>query len=152
MKTCLKFTQRLVALRRDQPVFRRRRCFSGRPIRGLQTSAGSSDGTEMSDSDWDAGFARSIGLFLNGKAIHMPDERGPRVMDDLTAREARYKENMAPTTRGTCAPIARHGALVVRVPQGDNAAAGTDVQPVARGQLDGSSRWTSAGALSGRRP
>ena len=78
----------------------------------------------MSDSDWDAGFARSIGLFLNGEAIHTPDERGPRVTDDLAAREARYKENMAPTTRSVCAPIARHGALVVRVPQGDNAGSG----------------------------
>ena len=36
----------------------------------------------MSDSDWDAGFARSIGLFLNGEAIHTPDEGGQRVMDD----------------------------------------------------------------------
>jgi glycogen operon protein len=40
------------------------------------------DGTEMNDSDWDPGFARSVGLFLNGEAIHTPDERGQRVVDD----------------------------------------------------------------------
>jgi glycogen operon protein len=79
----LEFTQRLIALRRDHPVFRRRRWFSGRPIRGTADVGWfKHDGTEMNDSDWDAGFARSIGLFLNGEAIHTPDERGQRVMDD----------------------------------------------------------------------
>ena len=38
--------------------------------------------TEMSDDDWDAGFARSVGLFLNGDAIADRDRRGQRVTDD----------------------------------------------------------------------
>ena len=38
----LEFTRRLIALRRDHPVFRRRRWFQGRPIRGQSpTSPGS---------------------------------------------------------------------------------------------------------------
>jgi glycogen operon protein len=79
----LEFTQRLIALRREHPVFRRRRWFSGRPIRGTADVGWfKHDGTEMTDSDWDAGFARSMGLFLNGEAIHTPDERGQRVVDD----------------------------------------------------------------------
>jgi glycogen operon protein len=36
----------------------------------------------MSDDDWDAGFASSVGLFLNGEAITDRDRRGQRVTDD----------------------------------------------------------------------
>jgi glycogen operon protein len=36
----------------------------------------------MSDEEWTVGFAKSIGVFLNGKAIHSLDERGQRVVDD----------------------------------------------------------------------
>ena len=36
----------------------------------------------MSDDDWDAGHALSVGLFLNGKAIADRDRRGQRVTDD----------------------------------------------------------------------
>jgi glycogen operon protein len=79
----LDFTKQLIALRRDHPVFRRRRWFSGRPIRGTADVGWfKPDGKEMNDTDWDAGFARSVGLFLNGEAIHTPDERGQRVVDD----------------------------------------------------------------------
>jgi glycogen operon protein len=79
----LDFTKQLIALRRDHPVFRRRRWFSGRPIRGTADVGWfKHDGTEMNDSDWAAGSARSVGLFLNGEAIHTPDERGQRVVDD----------------------------------------------------------------------
>lgn len=36
----------------------------------------------MDDDDWDAGFARSVGLFLNGEAINGRDPRGQRITDD----------------------------------------------------------------------
>jgi glycogen operon protein len=36
----------------------------------------------MSDADWQAGFAKSLGVFLNGNAIPTPNERGERVVDD----------------------------------------------------------------------
>ena len=46
---------------------------------------------------------------------------------------------MAPTTRSACAPIARHGALVVRVPQGEQRGQwALTCHLVRRGQLDGS--------------
>ena len=35
----------------------------------------------MSDEDWRAGFAKSLGVFLNGDAIPTPNERGERVVD-----------------------------------------------------------------------
>jgi glycogen operon protein len=36
----------------------------------------------MSEDDWRAGFAKSLGVFLNGGAIPTPDERGERIVDD----------------------------------------------------------------------
>jgi glycogen operon protein len=79
----LDFTRRLIALRREHPVLRRRRWFQGRSIRGsLDLGWFKPDGTEMGDDDWDAGAASSVGVFLNGDAITDRDRRGQRVTDD----------------------------------------------------------------------
>jgi glycogen operon protein len=79
------FVSQLAQLRREHPVFRRRRHFRGRPVRGTAiedigwyTPAGE----EMSDEDWDSGFAKSVTVFLNGDGIREPDARGERVTDD----------------------------------------------------------------------
>ena len=81
----LQFTRRLIRLRHRHPVFCRRRWFQGREPHG--PSVGDigwfmPGGTEMSDADWQAGFAKSLGVFLNGDAIPTPNERGERVVDD----------------------------------------------------------------------
>jgi glycogen operon protein len=79
----LDFTRRLIALRREHPVLRRRRWFQGRPIRGtVDLGWCKPDGDEMSDDDWDSGLANSVGVFLNGEAITDRDRRGQRVTDD----------------------------------------------------------------------
>jgi glycogen operon protein len=36
----------------------------------------------MTGEDWEAGFAKSLTVFLNGRAISEPDRRGERVQDD----------------------------------------------------------------------
>ena len=36
----------------------------------------------MNDHDWEAGFAKSLTVFLNGRAISEPDRRGGRIADD----------------------------------------------------------------------
>ena len=36
----------------------------------------------MSDQDWQTGFAKSLGVFLNGSAIRTTDERGRHLVDD----------------------------------------------------------------------
>jgi isoamylase len=76
------FVGRIGELRRDHPVFRRRRFFHGRQVRGSElhdigwfTPAGD----PMSDEDWDSGFAKSVSVFLNGQGIREPDSRGEPV-------------------------------------------------------------------------
>jgi glycogen operon protein len=84
-KDLLEFTRRLIALRHRHPVFCRRRWFQGRPIHGTDVSDigwFTSGGSEMSEEDWQACFAKSLGVFLNGDAIPTRNERGERVVDD----------------------------------------------------------------------
>jgi glycogen operon protein len=79
------FCARLLALRAEHPVFRRRRFFEGRPLRGAQIADIAwlrPDGVEMSDEDWDVGFARSLAVFLNGDALPDPDPLGQQIHDD----------------------------------------------------------------------
>jgi glycogen operon protein len=81
----LNFTQRLIRLRHRHPVFCRRRWFQGRPIHGSNVSDigwFTPAGSEMAEEDWGAGFAKSLGVFLNGRAIPTPNERGEQVIDD----------------------------------------------------------------------
>jgi glycogen operon protein len=81
----LEFTARLIAFRREHPVFRRRRWFLGTRIRGegvRDIGWFRPDGELMSDEDWSRGFAKSLGVFLNGDAIPSLDPRGDRVTDD----------------------------------------------------------------------
>ncbi len=82
----LELTRALSALRRDHPVFRRRRFFSGQPS-GPDGSALrdiiwlTPAGTEMTLADWGSAFARSLGVFLNGDAITEPGPRGEAITD-----------------------------------------------------------------------
>ncbi len=86
-KALLEFTRKVVKLRRDHPVLRRRRFFAGAPHHGGESAVGDIEwlkpnGKHMTDSDWDESFARSLMVFLNGDAIQEPDARGNRVVDD----------------------------------------------------------------------
>ncbi|HVU91578.1 MAG TPA: alpha-amylase family glycosyl hydrolase, partial [Jatrophihabitans sp.] len=82
----LAFTRRVSHLRREHPVFRRRRFFDGRPTRRgdrLPDIAWfTPDGQEMTEDDWESGFGRSIAVYLNGEGIPDRDTRGQRVTDD----------------------------------------------------------------------
>jgi glycogen operon protein len=81
----LGFTRRLMELRAAHPVFRRRKWFQGREIHGSGVEDIGwfrPDGLEMNDDEWDSGFGRSIGVFLNGEEIPSPDARGGPVTDD----------------------------------------------------------------------
>ena len=82
----LEFTRNLIRFRKEHPVFRQRGWFFGRDIRGIDhydIAWFAADGTEMSEENWNQGFAKSIGVFLNGKAIAAPNVNGERVLDDI---------------------------------------------------------------------
>ncbi|TAM93180.1 MAG: glycogen debranching enzyme GlgX [Jatrophihabitans sp.] len=82
----LAFTRRVSGLRRAHPVFRRKRFFDGRPVRRGASLPDIQwfrpDGSEMTEEDWDSGFGRSIGMYLNGHGLRGTDERGEPVVDD----------------------------------------------------------------------
>jgi len=84
----LEFTKLVTRLRHDHPTFRRRRFFHGRPVRRgegdpVQDVAWlTPSGDLMTEDDWDAGYARTIGMYLNGHGIRETDERGEYVVDD----------------------------------------------------------------------
>ncbi|HLR99738.1 MAG TPA: glycogen debranching protein GlgX, partial [Mycolicibacillus parakoreensis] len=82
----LAFACTATALRRNHPVFRRRRFFRGRPIRSgdeIRDIAWlAPSGQEMTQQDWDTHFGKCVMVFLNGEAIREPDARGERVVDD----------------------------------------------------------------------
>jgi isoamylase len=81
----LEFTTRLMTLRREHPVFRRRKWFQGRPIMGERADDiewFTPEGTTMTEDDWKVSYARSIAVFLNGEAIRGLGNRGQRVVDE----------------------------------------------------------------------
>jgi glycogen operon protein len=79
------FVQRLIALRRQHPVLRRRTFFQGRRIKGPEVKDivwVDPEGSEMSDEHWQLSFARCLGVRLNGRAIDEVDARGEPLVDD----------------------------------------------------------------------
>ncbi len=83
----IEFTAALARLRREHPTFRRSRFFNGRPIRREEGAPVPDiawlrpDGTEMQPEDWESGFGRAIGVFLNGHGIRERDRRGEPIED-----------------------------------------------------------------------
>ncbi|WP_431804572.1 glycogen debranching protein GlgX [Microbacterium sp. bgisy203] len=83
----IEFTGALTRLRREHPTFRRSRFFDGRPVAREEGAPIPDiawlrpDGTEMQPGDWDSGFGRAIGVFLNGDGIRERDRRGADIHD-----------------------------------------------------------------------
>ncbi|WP_309056490.1 glycogen debranching protein GlgX [Streptomyces sp.] len=85
--TLLRFTRAMVRLRREHPVFRRRRFFHGRPVEGTHDELTdiawfTPEGEEMTSRDWQAAHAQALTVFLNGQAISEPGPQGERISDD----------------------------------------------------------------------
>ncbi|HWK58393.1 MAG TPA: glycogen debranching protein GlgX [Parapedobacter sp.] len=81
----LEYTRQLIELRLSQPVFCRRKWFTGEPIKGVGTEDIAwflPDGREMPEESWDHDFARSLAVFLNGEGIHSVDEKGKKIIGD----------------------------------------------------------------------
>ena len=84
-KELLDFTKKLTQFQHAHPVFCRRRWFKGKPIHG----SGVEDiawflpnGDIMNDENWSHDFAKSLGVFLNGKAIPSDGPKGERIIDN----------------------------------------------------------------------
>ena len=79
----VRWCRRVIAFRTAHPVFRRRRWFQGRQIRGIEDLAWfRPDGGEMTDDDWATGYARAVGVFVNGQSIPTTDAYGEKIIAD----------------------------------------------------------------------
>jgi glycogen operon protein len=79
------FAQRIIQLRKAQPVLRRRRFFSGAVGRGharKDVAWFRQDGQEMRDGNWRSRTQSSLGMLLNGDLIPERSERGERITGD----------------------------------------------------------------------
>lgn len=84
-KQLLAFVQRLIRIRKEHPIFRRRRWFEGQPVHGAEVKDigwFTPDGQDMAQHDWHTGHARSLAVFKNGDAISARGPRGERIYDD----------------------------------------------------------------------
>ncbi|KQV25864.1 glycogen debranching protein GlgX [Yonghaparkia sp. Root332] len=83
----VEFVGSLARLRREHPTFRRTRYFDGRPVRRGKSDPLPDvawlrpDGSAMDESDWESGFGRTVGIYLNGHGIRGRDARGERITD-----------------------------------------------------------------------
>jgi glycogen operon protein len=82
----LEFIRNLIRLRADHAVFRRRRFFTGDPAPGGRDQVGdiawlTPAAEEMTDADWDTGYAKALAVFLNGDAISESDRYGGPIQD-----------------------------------------------------------------------
>lgn len=83
-KKLMEFVKRVVSLRKKHPVFRRRRFFQGRRIKGAEVKDIiwlTPGGEEMSDEEWSSDHARCLGVLLNGEALEEYDEKGHLLSD-----------------------------------------------------------------------
>jgi isoamylase len=81
----VEFASSLIRLRREHPVFRRRRYFMGRSIRGTGKSDIAwfrPDGREMSEEDWDTSYVKTLAVFLNGHGLTEMDVQGEPIQDN----------------------------------------------------------------------
>ncbi len=83
-QSLLEFTQKLIELRKNHPVFCRRNWFQGVAIRSKVNDIAwfLPEGIEMSEENWSHDFAKSLGVFLNGRELHYVDEQGNKILDD----------------------------------------------------------------------
>lgn len=81
----LAFTQKLIKLRRQHPGFRRRTWFRGQAVKPgeIEDIAWFKfDGQHMQDEDWQHDYAKSFGVFINGRGMQARTIYGVRVTDD----------------------------------------------------------------------
>ena len=83
-KDYLSFVGRVAELRRQHRIFRRHSFFRPHGMEGGEKNIlwFNPEGLEMSDAEWNQGFAQCLGMYLAGDAIGEADEQGEPVHDD----------------------------------------------------------------------
>ena len=84
-RSFLDFVKQMLAIRRTQPVFQRRKFFQGRSIFGADMSDITwiePSGQPMGEEGWNAGFNQCFGLAMPGDLIGDVDERGQEIKGD----------------------------------------------------------------------
>lgn len=81
----LAFTRKMIALRRQHPIFCRTRWFKGERVRTGDVEDIAwflPDGGQMTEENWSHDFAKSLAVFLNGKGINAHTYEGRPINDD----------------------------------------------------------------------
>jgi glycogen operon protein len=104
----LSFVRHLIALRRTQPVLRRRRFFQGRALHGTDVTDIAwylPSGRFMDEAAWNASQVQSLGVYLSGSEIAEINEDGERIRGDtlfiaLNGHEERLRFVLPPFGEG----------------------------------------------------
>jgi len=77
-RALLEFTREALAIFRENPVFRRRGFFTGRPVHGARKDVTWLHplGREMTSGDWNDSHQKVVGMLIDGEATDEVDERG----------------------------------------------------------------------------
>ena len=82
----LGFAKRVISIRRNHPVFSRKRFLAGGPlgsdVRDRDVAWLVPSGQLMTPDDWDQDFGRALMVYLNGEAISETTSRGQEIHDD----------------------------------------------------------------------
>jgi glycogen operon protein len=85
-RALLAFTRKLTQLRKQHPVFHRRKFFQGRSIHGStirDIEWFDPDGREFSNDEWETGQTQCMGMLIDGQRLDERDERGQQISDDV---------------------------------------------------------------------
>jgi len=81
----LDFVRRVLAIRQENPVMRRRTFFRGQVVdhRGVKDLTWlRADGQELTEEDWKDPAARSLGMLIDGEATDETDDKGKPIRGD----------------------------------------------------------------------
>ncbi|MGZ4788146.1 MAG: glycogen debranching protein GlgX [Terriglobales bacterium] len=84
-QSLLSFTTKLIELRKSHPNLRRRKFYQDRAVHNsvLKDIAWyGTDGREMGEDAWNAGWAKSLAVMFNGQTLDTVNEMGQPVTDD----------------------------------------------------------------------
>ena len=78
------FTKRLINIRKEHPVFCRKNWFQGKPIKGIGVEDIAwflHEGSEINESQWQEEHAKTLAIYLNGRALKLIGSKGEKIVD-----------------------------------------------------------------------